>query len=96
MFLWQYNLCVLYRNQKEPLNNIHNESVNTPTDRANGNVAFICQRELGLDQNTTSTKRTYIQVNKANNRAISDQTTFFKSKFDLQVNLENKPLPNIF
>ena len=47
-------------------------SVYTPIDKTNSNVACICPRfyvlvpikELGLDQNTTSTNKTYIQLNK--------------------------------
>ena len=57
--------------QKESLctlNNPYNEFVVTPIDKANGNVAFTCQqlyplvliKKLGLDQNTTSTNKTYI------------------------------------
>ena len=43
----------------------------------------------------TTTNRTYLQVNKTNNQVISDQTTFLKSKFDLEVDEENKKLLNI-
>ena len=53
-------------------------------------------KELGLDQNTTSTNKTYIKVNKTNNHVISDHTTFFKSKFNLKVKKENRKVSNIY
>ena len=45
-------------------------------------------KELGLDQNTTSTNKTYIQVSKTNNHITSSHTTFLKSKFNLKVKKE--------
>ena len=53
------------------LHNIHNQCFLTTMYKINSNVALICQRfcanvvinELGLDQNTTSTIKTYIQEN---------------------------------
>lgn len=42
-------------------------------------------KEFGLDQNTSSINRTYPQENKPTSQVISDQTTFLKNKFDLQV-----------
>ena len=44
--------------------------------------------------NTTRTNKTYIQVNKINNQVFSDYTTFLKSKFSLEIDEENKQLPN--
>ena len=35
-------------------------------------------------QNTTSTNKTYIQVNKTNNQVIADQKIFLNKKFDLE------------
>lgn len=71
----------------------HNEFLVTSIDKANGNVAFIWQwfyvlvliRDFGLEQNTTSLNKNYIQVNKTINQVISDHTTFLKHKFILEV-----------
>lgn len=68
------------------------------------NVTFTCQqfygfvliKENGLDQNTASANKTYVQVNKINNKFISDHITFLKNKFNLEVNEENKKLPYIY
>ena len=54
-----------------------------PIDKANGNVAFICQRfyaivlieELGLDHDNTATNKTYILAPKTNDPAVSGYTT---------------------
>ena len=64
--------------------NVNNEFVVTPISKANGNFAFICQilhvlvliNKLGLYQNTSSTNKTYMQVNITNNQVISDHTAF--------------------
>ena len=71
-------------------------------NKVKGDAAIIYQyfytlvliKELGLDQNTTSINKTYIQVNKAINQIISDHTTFLK-KENLEVNEENKKILNI-
>ena len=87
--------------QKEPsytLINIHKEFVGALVDKAISNAAFDCQRifalvpikELCLDQNTSSTNKTYIQVNITVNHVISDHTAFLRNKFNLEVNEENK------
>ena len=68
--------------QKEPLHTLNNmriEFVVTLINKANDNVALICQqfyvpffvKELSLNQNATSTNETYIQVNKTNNQIVS-------------------------
>ena len=60
------------------MNDIHNQFVVIPIDKANGNVAFIYQqfhafiliKELDLDHNNTGTYKTYIPVHKANNQVF--------------------------
>ena len=67
-------------------------------------MAFIWQRfyalvlikKQGLDHNKTGTNETYITVHKANNKVISDLTTILRNKFGLEVDEENKKLPNIY
>ena len=95
---------LLQNNLLNTLNDIHNQFVVTPIDKANGNVAFICQRlyalvlikELGfLDHNNTGTNNTHIPVHKTNNQVISCHTTFIRNKFNLVVDEENNKLPNI-
>lgn len=58
--------------------------------------ALVLAKGLGLDQNTNSTNKTYIQVIKTNNQIIFVRTTFLRSKFNLEVNEENNKLPNIY
>ena len=50
-------------------------------------------KKLGLDENTTNTNNTYIQVRKTGN--ISDHIKFLESKFNLEVDEENKKDPSI-
>ena len=86
------------------MNDIHNQLVVTPIDKAGGNVAFICQqfyalvliKELGLDHNNTATNKTFILLHKTDNQVISDHTSFLKSKLNLVVDEENKKFPNIY
>lgn len=52
--------------------------------------ALLLIEGLNLDQNITSTNKTYFQVNKPNNQVISDHTTFPKKKLVLEVDEENK------
>ena len=81
------------------MNEIHNQFVVTPIDKANGNVAFICQQFYALvlyknwvlDHNNAGTNKTYIPIHKANNQVISEDTTFLRNnKFNLVVDGENK------
>ena len=74
-------------------------------DKCDGNAVFISQqvfalvltKGLGSNQNITRTNKIHFQVNnKTNNQVISDNTKFLKNKFDLEVNEENKKLPNVY
>ena len=76
---------VLYSKKLLPTFSIfYYEIVVTWTDKANGNVVFLCQQlyalviinEFCLDQNTNSTNKIYFQLHKTVNEVISDQTTF--------------------
>lgn len=77
----------------------HNEISLSPVDKANVNVAFICQlvyalvliKELALDGNSAGINETCIQVNqKTNNQLIiANHTTFLWDIFNLQVGKEN-------
>ena len=100
----EYYKKVLLQNKPfHTLNSYHNEFLLTRINKAN-NVAFICQQffpfvvinKLGLDQNTISASKTYIQVNKTNNQVISNLILFVKNKFSLEVDGENKNFPNIY
>ena len=100
----EYYKKVLLQNKLfHTLNSYHNEFLLTRINKAN-NVAFICLQffpfvlinKLGLDQNTISASKTYIQVNKTNNQVISNLILFVKNKFSLEVDGENKKLPNIY
>ena len=68
--------------QVSPLNTvnvIHNQFVDTPIDKANGNASFIFQqfyalvpvKELGIDCNHTDANNIYIPVHKTKNHVIS-------------------------
>ena len=70
--------------QNNPLNtfnDIHIQFVITSLEKANGDVAFICDRfyafifmkELGLDHNNTGTNKTYIPVHITYNRIFKKQ-----------------------
>ena len=69
------------------LNGIQDQFVVTTVDKANGNVAFICQqfdalfliKELDSDLNNTGTNKTYIPVHKTDNQVISGHTTFLRT-----------------
>ena len=69
-------------------NDIHKQFVVIPINKANGNVAFICQwfyplaltKELGLDLNNTGINKIYILVHKTNNQVISGHTKFLHTK----------------
>lgn len=58
----------------------------SPKNKANGKAANICQRfhdlfvkvELGLNQNTSSVNKYFIQLIKTNSQVIANQTTFIK------------------
>ena len=86
------------------MNGIHHQFIVTPTDKANGNVAIICQqfyalvliKELGLDHDNSGTNKNYIPVHKTNYRVISGHTTFLWNKFNWEVDEGNKKLPNIY
>ena len=75
-------------NPLNTLNDIHIYFVVTQIDKANGNVAFICQqfcalvlmKKLALGHNDTGTNKTYIPVHKTNNQVISDHTIFLRNK----------------
>ena len=91
-------------NPLNTLNDIHSQFFVTPPDKANGKVAFICQRlnafvlikELRLDHNNTGTNNAYFPVHKTNNQVISGHTTFLRNKFNLVVDEENKKNPNTY
>ena len=70
-----HNRILQQSNPLNTFNDIHSQFVVTPIDKANGNVALICQRfyalvlikERGLVLNKTGTNKTYITVHEANN-----------------------------
>ena len=72
------------------MNDIHNQFVVTLRDKANGNIASVCQRfyeivliyELWLDHNDTGKNQTYILVYKTNNQVMSPGITFLRNKFN--------------
>ena len=85
------------------MNDIHNQFVVTLRDKANGNIASVCQRfyeivliyELWLDHNDTGKNQTYILVYKTNNQVMSACITFLRNKFNLAVDKEKEKLFNI-
>ena len=98
-----YKSVLHQNNPLSALNDIPNQFVVPSIDKANGNVALICQpfyplvliKELGLDHNNTDTNKTYIPVHKTNNQVISGHIRVLRKKFNSVVDEENKKLPNI-
>ena len=86
------------------LKHLHKKYVIVPIDKANGNVAFICQRhyaqvlidELGINNINNNKTNTYINVTKSAEKIIADNTSFLKQKFKLEVDKTNQKLPNIY
>ena len=57
--------------------------------------ALLLIEELDLDQNISSTNKTYFQINKPNNQVISDHTTFPKKNlFQKLMEKTRNPLKN--
>lgn len=84
------------------LQNLHNNYVVVPIDKATGNVAFVCQRfyalvivnELGLNPQHASP--TYNLSSKSENDIINNHTNFIRNKFNMKVQEDNKRLPRIY
>ena len=84
-------------NPLNTLNDIHIQFVIISLEKANGDVAFICDRfyafilmkELGLDHNNSGTNKTYIPVH------ITNSTVFLRNKSRFADDEENKKLPKI-
>ena len=96
-----HKIALQQSNPLNTLNDIHNQFVVTPIDKASGNVACIYQwfyahvliKELVLDHNNIGTNNTYIPVHKANNQFNSGHTTSLRNEFN-SVFDEEKKFPN--
>ena len=66
------------RKPLDTLNNVHNEFIVTPIDKANNNAAFFAKvlyalvliKKLSLDQNISNINNTYTQEIKPNSQVI--------------------------
>ena len=81
---------------------LHNTFVIACIYKASGDVAFVCQshypeiliNELDLN-NVSIIKTTYMKVIKPKGNILSDNTLFFKNKFNVAVTEFNKKLFNL-
>lgn len=74
----------------------------TAIDKANRNIAYICQRfyafvlrSLVSIKKTIGINKYYIQENNISSQVISVHITFLKNKVILKVSEEDKIVPNI-
>ena len=79
-------ITISFKNKKplQTLNRIHNDTVITPTDKVNRNVAFICQKMLC----SCPYERSRFKIN---NQVISDHATSTENKFSLYVGTKTCP-----
>ena len=84
------------------LENDHKDFVVVPIDKATGNIALICKpfcasvitKELGLGNNNTTD--TYNSINNSSTDIIiNSNINDLKSKFGIDVNIENHCLPHM-
>ena len=82
---------------------LHNKFDNVPSDKASGNAAFISQmhyaqdliNKLGLN-NVNNITSTYIKAIKPVDKIVSENTSFLKNEFNLEITDINKKISNIY
>ena len=89
---------------KNALDNIHNDFVVVPIDKATGNIALVCKRfyafvitrELGLNNNSSTD--TYNNAGGLSANDIIDKNIrYLKTKFGIDnIPIENYRLPNMY
>ena len=103
LFTDKHRDCLSSLDVKNALDNIHNDFVVVPIDKATGNIAlvwkrfyaFVITRELGLNNNSstdTTTPVAYLQM-----ISLIKNIRYLKTKFGIDnIPIENYRLPNMY